>query len=342
VSSALSVLEAGPEHAEQVLGVIHRAFSARPPLDPPSTAMRETLESVGRTLQRSGGLLVLRRSLPVGAVLFDRTRPGQLGLTRVSVDPAQQGHGVASAMIGVAEDVAESRLLDGVWLTAREELPENLAFWRRRGYLAVAQQGRTIELGKTLWLAAPVGCAEQMQLLGERLAGLCRAGDVLVLSGELGAGKTTLAQGIGRGLGVRGEVTSPTFVIARVHPPLGPGPALVHADAYRLGGAAELDDLDLDASLEESVTVVEWGHGLAEGLSESWLDIRIDRLLGDGSGNGMAALAAAGPWRDRLPSPQELARDEEGRVVSIRPCGPRWVGARLRSTLLTAGPVSPC
>lgn len=342
MSSALSVLEAGPEHAEQVLGVIHRAFSARPPLDPPSTAMHETLESVGRTLQRSGGLLVLRRSLPVGAVLFDRTRPGQLGLTRVSVDPAQQGHGVASAMIGVAEDVAESRLLDGVWLTAREELPENLAFWRRRGYLAVAQRGRTIELGKTLWLAAPVGGAEQMQRFGERLAGLCRAGDVLVLSGELGAGKTTLAQGIGRGLGVRGEVTSPTFVIARVHPPLGTGPALVHADAYRLGGAAELDDLDLDASLEESVTVVEWGHGLAEGLSESWLDIRIDRLLGDGSGDGMAALAAAGPWRNRLPSPQELARDEEGRVVSVRPCGPRWVGARLRSTLLTAEPVSPC
>jgi tRNA threonylcarbamoyladenosine biosynthesis protein TsaE len=332
--SALSVVEAGPEDAEQVLRVIHRAFAARPVLDPPSTALQETVESVRQALERSGGLLVLRRSLPVGAVLFDRRRPGQLGLTRVSVDPAQQGHGVASAMVGVAEDVAESLGLDGIWLLSREELPENLVFWSRRGYLPVAHRGRMVELGKTLWLARPVATAEQMQGLGQRLATLCRAGDVLVLTGQLGAGKTTLVQGLGRGLGVRGPVTSPTFVIARVHPSLGDGPSLVHADAYRLGGAAELDDLDLDASLEESVTVVEWGSGLAEHLSPSWLDVRIDRLLGNGSGDGMAALAAAGPWRNRVPSPRELAPSDDGRVVSVRPCGPRWVGARLRSTLL--------
>jgi tRNA threonylcarbamoyladenosine biosynthesis protein TsaE len=334
--SALSVLEAGPEQAGQVLEVIRRAFSVRPPLDPPSTALDETLDSVRAQLERSGGLLVLRRSVPVGAMLFDRSRPGQLGLTRVSVDPAQQGHGVASAMVGVAEDVAESYELDGVWLVAREELPENLTFWQRRGYLPVAAEGPTVELGKTLWLATPVATAEHMHELGRRLARLSRAGDLLVLTGELGAGKTTLVQGIGDGLGVRGDVTSPTFVIARVHPALDGGPALVHADAYRLGGAVELDDLDLDASLEESVTVVEWGAGLAEGLTDSWLDVRIDRLRGDGTGDGMAALAAAGPWRNRVPSPRELSPGEDARVVSVRPRGPRWVGARLRSTLLAA------
>jgi tRNA threonylcarbamoyladenosine biosynthesis protein TsaE len=274
--------------------------------------------------------------MPVGAMLFDRSRPGQLGLTRVSVDPAQQGHGVASAMVGVAEDVAEARGLDGVWLHTREELPDNMVFWRRRGYVQVAAAGRTVELGKTLWLACPVASADDMQVLGERLARLCRPGDVVVLTGELGAGKTTLAQGIGRGLRVRGPVTSPTFVISREHPSLVGGPGLVHADAYRLGGVAELDDLDLDASLEKSVTVVEWGQGLAETLVDSWLDVRIDRLLGDGSSAGQAALAAAGPWRNRVPSAAELAPTQDGRVVSVRPHGPRWVGARLRSTVLAA------
>src|ERR1700749_3216919 len=106
-----------------------------------------------------------------------------------------------------------------------------------------------------------------MRDLGRELAGRLRAGDLVILTGPLGAGKTTLVQGIGAGLGVRGPVTSPTFVIARVHPSLTGGPALVHADAYRLNSPAEVDDLDLDASLETSVTVVEWGGGLAEGMA---------------------------------------------------------------------------
>ena len=123
--------------------------------------------------------------------------------------------------------------------------------------------------------------ADAMRDLGRRLAAQLRAGDLLVLSGPLGAGKTTLIQGIGEGLGVRGPVTSPTFVIARVHPSLRGGPALVHADAYRLGGVAEIDDLDLDSSTASSVTAVEWGEGLAEGLSEDRLEIAIE-LHGDG------------------------------------------------------------
>jgi len=110
---------------------------------------------------------------------------------------------------------------------------------------------------------------------GARLGALLRAGDLLVLTGGLGAGKTALTQGIAQGLGVRGPITSPTFVIARVHPSLVGGADLVHVDAYRLGGLAELDDLDLDATLEEVVTVVEWGHGMAEHLSEEYLEVTL-------------------------------------------------------------------
>jgi tRNA threonylcarbamoyladenosine biosynthesis protein TsaE len=116
---------------------------------------------------------------------------------------------------------------------------------------------------------------EDTRAWGARLGSLLRAGDLLVLSGDLGAGKTTLTQGIADGLGVRGPITSPTFVIARVHPSLVGGPDLVHVDAYRLGGFAELEDLDLEASLSEAVTVVEWGHGVAEQLSESYLDVTL-------------------------------------------------------------------
>lgn len=110
---------------------------------------------------------------------------------------------------------------------------------------------------------------------GTRVGALLRAGDLVVLTGALGAGKTTLTQGLAEGVGVRGPITSPTFVIARVHPSLVGGPALVHVDAYRLGGFAELDDLDLDASLEDSVTVVEWGHGLVEDLAEDRIEITL-------------------------------------------------------------------
>jgi tRNA threonylcarbamoyladenosine biosynthesis protein TsaE len=143
-----------------------------------------------------------------------------------------------------------------------------------------------------------------MRDLGRRLAALLRPGDLVILSGPLGAGKTTLVQGIGAGLGVRGPVTSPTFVIARVHPVVsGPGPALVHADAYRLGSLGEVDDLDLDTDADRAVTVVEWGSGLAEGLAEDRLevfiepdqdgDVRTVRLIGHGERWHGALIGAA-------------------------------------------------
>ncbi len=145
--------------------------------------------------------------------------------------------------------------------------------------------------------------AEATRAVGARLAGLVRAGDLLVLSGDLGAGKTTFTQGLAGGLGVRGEVTSPTFVISRVHPSVRGGPALVHVDAYRLGASAELDDLDLDAYLDEAVTVVEWGVGLAEALAEDRLEVEILRAHGDEQG--------------------------EARTLRVTAVGDRWAGVDL-------------
>ncbi|WP_346620106.1 tRNA (adenosine(37)-N6)-threonylcarbamoyltransferase complex ATPase subunit type 1 TsaE [Blastococcus montanus] len=132
--------------------------------------------------------------------------------------------------------------------------------------------------------------------LGEALAVLARPGDLLVLVGPLGAGKTALTQGIGVGLGLREPVTSPTFVIARVH--RGGRIPLVHVDAYRLGGHADVDDLDLDASTDESVTVVEWGQGLVEQLADEHLEVRLDRREDDVR---TALLVPHGPsWAARL------------------------------------------
>jgi tRNA threonylcarbamoyladenosine biosynthesis protein TsaE len=141
-----------------------------------------------------------------------------------------------------------------------------------------------------------------MQELGRKIAKLLRPGDLVLLTGELGAGKTTLARGLGEGLGVRGAVTSPTFVIARVHPSLTGGPALVHVDAYRLGGGLdEMEDLDLDVSLPESVVVVEWGDGKVEELSDDRLHVVIDRVVGE--------------------------TDDDRRVVTVTGLGTRWSGA---------------
>ena len=158
-----------------------------------------------------------------------------------------------------------------------------------------------------------VGTADEMRGLGSRLAQVLRAGDLVLLAGPLGAGKTTLVQGIGEGLGIRGPVTSPTFVIARVHPSLRGGPALVHADAYRLASPAEVDDLDLDASVSDSVTVVEWGGGLAEGLASERLEITITRpAAAPADGSAAGGGAADGGERD------------EPRTVRIAGIGPRW------------------
>lgn len=122
--------------------------------------------------------------------------------------------------------------------------------------------------------------ADGTRALGARVAALLRRGDLVMLSGGLGAGKTTLAQGIGSALDVRGRVSSPTFIIARVHPALGDGPDLIHVDAYRLSSLEEIDALDLDSSLQESVTLVEWGEDKVEALSADRLEITVGRPHG--------------------------------------------------------------
>lgn len=156
-----------------------------------------------------------------------------------------------------------------------------------------------------------VETADRMREFGQRLAKLLRPGDLVLLTGELGAGKTTLARGLGEGLGVRGAVTSPTFVIARVHPSLVGGPALVHVDAYRLGGGLEeMEDLDLDVSLPESVVVVEWGEGKVEELADDRLHVVIERTL------GAAAVPAGG-------------EEDDVRRVSVTAVGERWAGEDL-------------
>ncbi len=122
--------------------------------------------------------------------------------------------------------------------------------------------------------------ASMRAIAAEVVAPLVAPGDLIILSGGLGAGKTTFTQGLGQALGVRGPITSPTFIIARVHPSLGSGPDLVHVDAYRLSSLSELDALDLDASLDDAVTVVEWGEGKVEALAVDRLHITIDRAVG--------------------------------------------------------------
>ncbi|WP_309132095.1 tRNA (adenosine(37)-N6)-threonylcarbamoyltransferase complex ATPase subunit type 1 TsaE [Brevibacterium sp.] len=171
----------------------------------------------------------------------------------------------------------------------------------------------------------------QMRLFAEALAGHLRAGDLLILSGNLGAGKTTFTQSLGKCLGVQGRITSPTFIIAREHPSAGDGPTLVHVDAYRLSDAAELEDLDLDSELEESITVVEWGAGLAETLSSDYLSISITPRS-----QTEPSLAEAAPESaddaEAAPASADIAEfaydDEpaadEGRIVELSSHGRSW------------------
>jgi tRNA threonylcarbamoyladenosine biosynthesis protein TsaE len=292
----VTVVPVGAEAAEDVLSVIQEAFGARPVLDPPADASAETVESVRVRLAHHGGLLASLDGAPVGALVFDPVGDTMF-LRRFGVVPAAQGRGVARDLVRTALRVAREHGAADVAVVAREELPETIRFWEAQGFQGVVNHSPYVELRRVLTAVNLVPDAEAMRGLGAEVAQRLRAGDLVLLVGDLGAGKTTFTQGLGEGLGVRGPVTSPTFVIARVHPSEVGGPALVHVDAYRLGGLEELDDLDLDASLDDAVTVVEWGEGIAEGLAESRLEVRIAR--GDST-------------------------DDESRTVTVTGVGPRW------------------
>lgn len=310
-AAPVTVRRVGAESADAVASVVRQAFADRPPLDPPTAALAETPDSIARMLGSAGGLLAEVDGRPVGTlVLDDRIEPGSLHLRRFGLTPEARGRGVAGTLVRAALHAAGGLDVDRVVVEAREELPATIEFWQSQGFVPTSRRSPYVELARPVPVVVEVPDADAMRTLAARVARVLRAGDVLVLSGELGAGKTTFVQGLGAALGVRGDITSPTFVIARVHPSLGDGPALVHVDAYRLDGSAELDDLDLDTDLDQAVTVVEWGEGLAEALTDAPFEVRIRRATGgsDGVDDGL---------------------DGEVRVVELDPLGVRWLGVRL-------------
>ncbi|GAA3620050.1 hypothetical protein GCM10022236_22890 [Microlunatus ginsengisoli] len=311
--SALVIAVASFDDAPAMVEVIHAAFGARPPLDPPSTAVDETADSIAELLAAGGGIYAEVDGQPAGSIVISPLSDTLATFQRVSVHPDFQRHGVASAMVDAALAYAAELGFRRVELFARIEFDELIAFWQHRGFEPVRPQPHGVILGRDLPTALVVPTAAAMQAVGSRLAAVLRPGDVVIASGELGAGKTTLTQGIAAGLGVSGQVISPTFVLSRIHPAPGGRPHLVHVDAYRLGDAAELDDLDLDATLERSVTVVEWGEGIAEGLAEDRLQIDIVRTGGTAD-------------------PDE---PDDPRTVIISAVGERWRAVDLTSALGT-------
>jgi tRNA threonylcarbamoyladenosine biosynthesis protein TsaE len=307
--SDLVVSIASPQDAAAMIEVIHSAFGARPRVDPPSDADEETAETLAAKLRRGSGVFAQVEGRPAGVivVLPVPDAAGTARFSRVSVHPDLQQHGIASTMVAAAEELAAIRGFERVELLARTEFPEFIAFWQHRGFVVDRQVDHGVMLAKPLPLAIKVPTSEAMVRLGERLAKLLERGDVILAAGDLGAGKTTLTQGIGRGLGSEGPIISPTFVLSRLHPSGIGRPTLMHVDAYRLATASELDDLDLDAAVADSITVVEWGQGIADGLSDARLDIDI--------------------WTSEADS--MATSDDSERVVTIRPVGFRWRGVDL-------------
>lgn len=278
VSDELELIELGPEDKSAVTELVGSA---------PDSATRWVGVRVGEQLIAAAGWL-----------------PTQDGVRMVSptVREDYQRQGIGDALIGAIEELSAVGLVEQGGLRTKRlfvsAADPGLAQWlMARGFT-----GQDGSYSRSLPLFLDVPTAEHMQELGRHLAGVVQAGDVIILNGELGAGKTTFTQGLGIGLGVEEPVTSPTFVLSRIHPGHDGKPDLVHVDAYRLADLDEVDDIDLDSDLDHSVTVIEWGAGVAEQLSAERLEIEIRRS-------------------------DDPA--EESRVVVLHPIGPRWIGVPL-------------
>jgi tRNA threonylcarbamoyladenosine biosynthesis protein TsaE len=341
--SELILTVASDADAAGMVEVIHAAFGARPAVDPPSTAIDETPESVSAAIAACGAIYATVGGRPAGVILLADSGGGRATFRRVSVHPAYQRHGIASAMVAVAQDYAAELGFERVEVFARSEFAELIAYWQHRGFAVDRPEPYGVILSRTLPVCVDVPSAEAMRALGERLAALMQPGDLIIAIGDLGAGKTTLTQGIGRGLGAAGPIISPTFVLSRIHESADGRPSLVHVDAYRLATPAEVEDLDLDTGLERCVTVVEWGEGKAEWLAESRLEIDIrrdalattdnvaDATADDAPADSADDAPADSPDDAPADSPDDAPADSaddaaaaDARTVLLRPVGPRW------------------
>lgn len=303
-SPEASLRLATEEDAAAMFDVIRTAFAARRPVDPPAAALSDTVSDIASAI-RDGHGVCLELGDELIACLLISVAGDVATFRRVSVLPEHSGAGHAHQLVEGAASLASDLGCRTVELLTRREFPELLAWWQRHGFRVAREAEGGYILSRPLPILRDVPTAADMHELGLRIASLLRKGDVLIATGELGAGKTTLAQGIGEGLHVQGHVTSPTFIISRFHEATEDGPSFVHVDAYRLGGGAELADIDLDESLAESVTMVEWGEGMAEWLSDDRLEITIERSEGDDSRTVL--LDGVGPrWADALEPLREL------------------------------------
>ena len=308
--AVVEVKPVGADEAPVVHAVVHAAFEARPPLDPPAAALTETLEQLEARLAVHGGLLARVDGEPAGALVLDPVG-STMYLRRFGVVP-DACRATASPPRSSTRRSRPPRATTTSPSSPARSCPPRSRSGSTRASARSAATRPNVELRRPLRTAVfKAPDAEAMRGLGRSVAGQLAPGDLIVLTGSLGAGKTTFTQGLGAGLGVRGAVTSPTFVIARVHPSEVGGPALVHVDAYRLGGVAELDDLDLDTSLDAR---------------------RHRRRVGRGAGRGALRVAARGQHRPHADD-DELApgRAHPGRPALARPLLP---GARM--TLVVA------
>jgi tRNA threonylcarbamoyladenosine biosynthesis protein TsaE len=298
-AAGIHIRRAEVADAAAVYAVTRQAFAELAHAYPPTTVLSDSEADVAAELAASPGLLAELEGVPVAAL---RTAPEPAAPTRlrrvrrVSVAPEARGHGLASALLHAAAEQAAADGFAALRAAVRTALRHNHVIYDQLGWSVVDGDEHWLSYG--LPLPRRVCTAADMHAFGRRLAGALHAGDLIVLSGPLGAGKTVVAQGIGEGLGVPDRITSPTFVLAREH--AGGRLPLVHVDAYRLSSLAELDDLDLDTALPGAVTVVEWGAGLVEQLADGHLLVEIARSDEPGDELRRVTLRAVGKaWAGR-------------------------------------------